>query len=733
LITTGIVRQHWQVAAALAATPAARQLSVQQVTQLLCTCIHLEPVRMQLAEQDGSDSDSSDDAEEPDRYRPSSCFAALCKARAASSVSAAGLARLLRLAVMQQQYERAQQLCCLCSARQLSWQHLSELLLVLLPCKSGAEEEEEDEEQYEDFQQEQLTGQLLLLPAANHLAPGAACQLFAGLLRKSTSNDLWLAEEETYDDWRGNILWGFAKQLTAGDMMQLPAAAKAGCSAAVWFFASTDAAEGIDDAEAFAAFLQAALVCGITDAVMEAAVQDLPVVQQLQPPAVLGILQGWIRNSTCQSASLMYDFLVHHEALEGISLDAVQELLLLAVQQQRLAAVSGLLLAPAAEQLSVAVVEELLLHAVQEQSVWRDNSNTAADSLLVSLLDLSVVEQLPPAAFVNVLAAAVEAGNCDAVELLCELSAAEQISTAAAANVLQQAAQQGYAMSLAVLRGLSQLADAAAGLAQLAPRQLQRFLFAAVTAGDSDGLQQLCQYILAAEAAEGAAAATGAAIGAATGAAISISSRDMQDLLSLALVQTRAMKASITAEAAAQLFKLSVAKALGSAAAAVLMTACVQKLDAAGLKLVGQLPAAAQLDQQCAEALVLEVLTYSYGSRHASNKWRFRKQMLLALLEQAAVQRLGPDSALRLMSASVEKQKHQELLLLHSRLPAAQQCAEQGEAVRQLLLLAFEMQQWESFDWLVGLPAAPVHDDDEEVVMWRALRACQSEQCCKAL
>jgi hypothetical protein len=102
---------------------------------------------------------------------------------------------------------------------------------------------------------------------------------------------------------------------------------------------------------------------------------------------------------------------------------------------------------------------------------------------------------------------------------------------------------------------------------------------------------------------------------------------------------------------------------------AELMTACVQKLGVAGLKVVGQLPAAAELDQQCGETLAREVLT----DRRRSKYWR--QQMLRALLEQPAVQHLGADAGVRLMSACVEQQLKGELLLLRCQLPAAQQCA----------------------------------------------------------
>ncbi|WIA12312.1 hypothetical protein OEZ85_012368 [Tetradesmus obliquus] len=50
-------------------------------------------------------------------------------------------------------------------------------------------------------------------------------------------------------------------------------------------------------------------------------------------------------------------------------------------------------------------------------------------------------------------------------------------------------------------------------------------------------------------------------------------------------------------------------------------------------------------------------------------------------------------------------------LQLCEELPAAQQGDLGSAAVRELLLLAFEQQQWDLFDWLRKLPAAPLGDE----------------------
>jgi hypothetical protein len=101
--------------------------------------------------------------------------------------------------------------------------------------------------------------------------------------------------------------------------------------------------------------------------------------------------------------------------------------------------------------------------------------------------------------------------------------------------------------------------------------------------------------------------------------------------------------------------------------------------------------------------------------------------VLPALLRQPAVQRLSADAAARLLLACVEVQQHKELLLLHSHLPAAQQVAVDEASVRQLLQSAFEAQQWDTFDWLLGLPAAPPTDDDD-VAIWCSVRSCQPKR-----
>ncbi|KAF6249506.1 hypothetical protein COO60DRAFT_1686771 [Scenedesmus sp. NREL 46B-D3] len=87
-----------------------------------------------------------------------------------------------------------------------------------------------------------------------------------------------------------------------------------------------------------------------------------------------------------------------------------------------------------------------------------------------------------------------------------------------------------------------------------------------------------------------------------------------------------------------------------------------------------------------------------------------------------AAKALGPDAVAALMAACLEDGNAAVLVLVGScqqqrsstskqqrrwQLPAAVQGAFSQGAVRQLLLAAFEAQQWGVFGWLVGLPAAP--------------------------
>jgi hypothetical protein len=397
----------------------------------------------------------------------------------------------------------------------------------------------------------------------------------------------------------------------------------------------------------------------------------------------------------------------------------LQQLLLDAAAQQCLEHVADLLQAPAAAQLSVQTVGMLLEHAAAGRP-WLppEESGCKPNSSSERLLALPAVQQLPAEAVTRILAAAVKAGHVSTVRRVCSVAAAQQASRDVAIGMLQQAAHgQYYNIWVAVLQGLPQLAGPLAlpfDQLQLSSQQLQRFLLGAVNAGDTEAISMLCRYT--------AAAAAAAAAGMPPS-----NDRDADagivELLAAAIGQLHAPHNSITPAAAEQLFQLSAAQALGTSAVAELFKCCICNQSAAGVQLVGLLPAAQQLDQQVCNSLVHAALTwFDKAVLHLGTQAQ-PEQVLRNVLQLPAVQRLGHRLAVRLLMTCMhlETHNHQSLLLLHNALPAAQQAAQEPAAVKQLLMSAFAMRQWETFDWLQQLPAAPM--DDGEVAMWCAVRA----------
>jgi hypothetical protein len=321
---------------------------------------------------------------------------------------------------------------------------------------------------------------------------------------------------------------------------------------------------------------------------------------------------------------------------------------------------------------------------------------------------------------VRALELGIQAQGGEAISrVIYELPSAQQISADAAAGLLDLAKRHGYAVWKAI-RQLPQL-----GQPQLTSEELHVFLKGAISVQDSEHFSELCQH--AAE--EEAAAVTGGV------AACGFDATQMQSLLvaALGLEGDRALQT----KTAAQLFQLGAAKTLGPDIVADLMMACVTHRNASGPSLLGQLPAAAQLDQQAAEALVQQALEqdnrrthYNSVSVSDNDEVYSYEAVLRALLRQPAVQRLAPDAVARLLAKCIEDRRlNSWLLLLRSALTAANEGAFSQNAVRQLLQLSYEVQQWDVFDWLVGLPAAPL--GDEEVAMWCAVRAvisCQSSR-----
>jgi hypothetical protein len=250
-------------------------------------------------------------------------------------------------------------------------------------------------------------------------------------------------------------------------------------------------------------------------------------------------------------------------------------------------------------------------------------------------------------------------------------------------------------------------------------------LQSAIADADCEAFSEVCQYLAEKEA---AAALEGSA-------GYGISPKDMQFLLLAALHKSSSEATALhkfshkglLAAAAACLLGLAAAKALGPDAVAKLTAACVERYNAAGLMLVGQLPAAAQLDQQKVaefmQTILQEMCNCHNYSPHVSPG--ARDALLRALLQQPAVQRLRPDVVAQLLVLCIEEELHQPLLLLCSQLPAARQGVFDQDVVLQLLQPAFDIRHWDTFDWLMKLPAAP-RSEDNEVSLWCAVRACQS-------
>jgi hypothetical protein len=735
LITTAVIRRHWRLAPLLAATPAAQQLGLPALTQLLSVCIHLERVPVQHPGLPAGYFYFPVQPAAQDTVAP--CLQLLCALPAAAGMTPSTAASLMRLAVKQQQYKLAERLVALPAAQQLAAPQLFELLLLLLPQNTARLRQH--------TQRNSLVERLTALPSGKQLAPSAARQLFSMVLEQRPS-ELSLAMLQLQS-------LGQEGQLTSSDVLQLlQQAAKQGCGDAIAGIATLAAAQQIDDVDGFAAFLQTALAHGIGESIMTEAVVRLPVLQQLGPHAVLGILQSGLKafrlDPSRSHPRSAYRFIVEHPAVSSFSTETLGQLLLEAGQQRclvdtvhqthdsvhrastlRFYGMAALLKAPAAVGLPVATVASLLQHAAQERvrhriqegEPWQHSDEEddsccdqpfALDAMQPFLVALPAAQQLDADAIVRVLTAAVTANNAAGVRSVCPLPGTQQVSAEAALELLQQAAAQGCKLWLAVRSALPQLAALPAGQLQLTSQQLYSFLQEAVTTADSRSVGSLCKLVGEA--------------GDAEAALFSISSDAMQQLLATAVTFYSPSHRAV--HAAEQLVALAAARALGPDAVAALLESCVKRYNAAGVTLVGQLPAASQLSQQVAEKLLLQCLL----GRHQIDSTGYAQcanagPTVCALVQLPAVQRLAADAVTRVLLAGITERMQDEWWVL-SRLPLAKHGALSRGAVRQLLQAAYEVQQWDMFDWLVELPAAPRHDDEEEVAILRAVRACQSAQ-----
>jgi hypothetical protein len=640
---------------------------------------------------------------------------------------------MMQLAAQQQRFWLGMQLCGLPAAHQLSSRELCEVIVSVL----------EHADDVTGAGTDRLIRQLLTLPAAQQQLPqGSAKQLLQRLI-------------DTCPVWPAGVICTrlaalqLGSQLTGGEVLQLlQQAASNGAKELLRFIAQLKpAADEIDDAEGFAAVLQAAYEKCDDDELIDNELRQLPIVQLMQPDDVLSVIRSGIMSKREYTGvngepQCVFRFVLHHPAVAKLSAASLEQLLLDAAQHKRLEHVAALLRAPAALQLPVGTVEALLQHAVKCAVVpdedEDEDGNSTHSSCCELLLALPAVQQLPAAAVASILAAAVDAGNAAAVRRICAVDAAAEISNAAASSLLQLAASKHCTTWFAVLQGLPQLAELPADQLQLTRQQLQQLLGEAIAAGDDAAVSKLCEYAAAACRAAAAAAEPAGAAGITAQASI-----HPLDMLPLALAAVQHLGDytynSLEASTAAQLFQLDAARALGPSAVVKLLSACVANRAPEGVLLVALLPAASQLDQQACEDLVAEAVQhvkpaetlYDEISRQANI------DVLRNLLQQPAVQQLDAAAAVRLMSACLKLKlkpagtaakvnpSHPLLLLqqLHSELPGAQQAALESESVKQLMHTAFKAREWAAFDWLKTLPVAPVND--EKVRVWCSVRAVE--------
>jgi hypothetical protein len=401
LITTAVIRGHKVVALRLAATPAAEQLSTQQVTQLLYMCIQLEqPQQGELAAQAAIWDDDAESVARRCSVLP--CFKALWALPSAQSIRASTVADMMQLAAQQQQQRLwlGKQLCELPAAQQVSPRELCEVLVYMLEHTGTA------------GTPHWLMRQLLNLPAAQQLPQGAAKQLLQRLIDTCA-----VCPTAAALDCMAALQLG--SQLTGGEVLQLlQQAASKGAIELLCFIAELKpAADEIDDTHGCAAVLLAVLqhallpnegsssssshsaCCGLLLA--------LPAVQQLPADAVASVLAAAVNAGNVYAVKRMCAL---DEAAE-FSLAAAASLLQLAAQKGYktwFAVLQG----PAVSQLDQQACENLVPKAVQRvqpaETYSAVYSERAASIVLSNLLQQPAVQQLDTAAAVRLMPACLK-------------------------------------------------------------------------------------------------------------------------------------------------------------------------------------------------------------------------------------------------------------------------------------------------------------------------------------
>jgi hypothetical protein len=280
--------------------------------------------------------------------------------------------------------------------------------------------------------------------------------------------------------------------------------------------------------------------------------------------------------------------------------------------------VSALLKARAAAQLSAVTVTTLLQHAAahlywSEQDETLDSGSDRICRCSDMLLALPVVQQLPTAAVASIVEAAVAAGKHKAVRRLLALPGAQNASTEAAVSMLQLAAQGPSCIWFAVLQGLPQLANLSPEQWQLSSEQLQRLLHESVKEGNSEAIFRLCEYapLCSTAVSHGTAAALSAlpvTLAGHSGKSVpAVPAACMQALL-LDVIRHHGRTGHSITSAAEQVFELDSARSVGPGVVKDLWMSCIEMCCAAGVRLVGLLPAAQHLDPYVCESVVRAAL-----------------------------------------------------------------------------------------------------------------------------
>ncbi|WIA41532.1 hypothetical protein OEZ86_008902 [Tetradesmus obliquus] len=349
LLTTAMIRGHYELAGGFADAPPAQQLSPQAVAKLLSLRMQLESPRegnspVYLAEQEAIE-------------RSLSAFKAILQLPGARAMQSDSLASLISLACKRGHLHLLQ---CLIDAVPAAQQLPSRALCGALLAAGAAGKR-------------QLAEQLAELQSAQQLAPGDAAWLLKQLLHKPWGEGLWQVLEDL-------AAMQLRSQLTGGELLQLlREAIRSDDEGAFSDLADLKlAAHQIDDIGGYTALLQEAMRSSVDLDVLCGTAKDLPVTQLLPVETVLDFCLRGIKGDL-----QLLDFLFELPAVSNFSTAAIEQLLLAMLPQKHaglLPTVAVLLKAPGAAQLSVDTLTAVLRYAVQELRVrnyWEEGKQFA--------------------------------------------------------------------------------------------------------------------------------------------------------------------------------------------------------------------------------------------------------------------------------------------------------------------------------------------------------------------